>query len=90
MAASNLITGNIRATWRMVGYDRLPRLGLQEIKLRSVVPRHVCAVVPMIDEPRVTASEIYALEYHGRVRLGPVVVLQVDPDPRASGRGCPR
>ena len=60
----------------------LPGLGVQEIELRRVVPRHVRAVIAVIDQPGVTGPEIHALERHGGVGLVPVVVFEVNADAR--------
>ena len=62
--------------------DRLAHLGLQVVELRGVVPRHRRAVVAVIDEARVAAPVVDALERHRRVGVVEVVILEVDADAR--------
>ncbi len=59
--------------------DRFPRLGVEEVYLRRVVPGHAGAVVAVVDVADLARPPVLALEHHGGVAAGIVVVFQPDP-----------
>jgi hypothetical protein len=86
MAASKRMIGNWRATCRIVWMTASRTSALQVVELRRVVPGHAGAVVAVVDVADVAGPGVGTLEYDGRVRGVPVVILDLDRDPLVVGQ----
>ncbi len=62
--------------------DRLPNHRVQVVELGGVVPRVRRAVIAVIDEALLAARAVPAAEHDCRVRVVPVVILEIDLDAR--------
>ena len=54
------VAGNVQN----ILHDRFPRIRIQKVNLRRIVPRHSRAVVSVIDVARVAVSEVNPLEHN--------------------------
>jgi hypothetical protein len=59
----------------------LAHFGQQEIQLRRIVPRHVCAVVAVIDVTAPSTAMLDEFIDHGGIAVVPVAVFDVDAEP---------